>query len=181
MPNRAVAPGAEPFPAAVLAPLDAEHDIGLVLAFLNTCDAEADDDLLNDPERWRSWCVDRHLGPPTAVDAAREIRDAMRSSVMYGGTATVAVGPHWPLQVTLNAGVPVLAGRDAVGAVLTAAVHLVTTGHWERIKICPAGDCLLAFYDRSRNRSRTWCSMRVCGNREKARSWRERHTATNAS
>lgn len=187
MPNRALAPGAQSFPAPVLARLDTEHDIGLVLAFLNTCDAEAGDDLLNSPERWRSWCADRRVGAPTAADAAREIRDTMRSSVMcgktamYGKAATVPGGRRWPVEVTLNAGVPVLTGRDAVGTVLAAAVHLVTTGHWDRIKICPAEDCLWAFYDRSRNRSRTWCSMRVCGNREKARSWRERHTTTNVS
>ena len=37
----------------------------------------------------------------------------------------------------------------------------------------PAGK--VVFYDQSRNRSRAWCSMEVCGNREKARSFRVRH------
>ena len=32
-----------------------------------------------------------------------------------------------------------------------------------------------AFYDHSRNRSGTWCEMGKCGNRAKARRWRERH------
>lgn len=80
------------------------------------------------------------------------------------------------MRIELDGGAPVLAGTDALGTVLASAVHLVHTGHWDRLKICPAEDCLWAFYDRSRNRSRTWCSMRVCGNREKARGWRERHT-----
>jgi predicted RNA-binding Zn ribbon-like protein len=48
-------------------------------------------------------------------------------------------------------------------------------GTWERLKVCPAHDCLWAFYDSSRNRSGHWCSMKVCGNRAKARSYRERH------
>jgi predicted RNA-binding Zn ribbon-like protein len=34
-----------------------------------------------------------------------------------------------------------------------------------------------AFYDRSKNRSGHWCSMRVCGNRAKARQFRERRRA----
>lgn len=63
---------------------------------------------------------------------------------------------------------------DVVGAVFAACTRLVVRGDWIRLKICPADTCLWAFYDESRNRSRTWCSMRVCGNREKARGWRAR-------
>jgi predicted RNA-binding Zn ribbon-like protein len=49
-------------------------------------------------------------------------------------------------------------------------------GSWERLKVCPADDCLWAFYDRSRNRSRRWCDMEVCGNRAKVRGYRERRS-----
>ena len=38
------------------------------------------------------------------------------------------------------------------------------TGVWNRLKVCPNDDCAWAFYDESRNRSRRWCSMNVCGN-----------------
>ncbi|HEV2869799.1 MAG TPA: CGNR zinc finger domain-containing protein, partial [Actinomycetota bacterium] len=31
------------------------------------------------------------------------------------------------------------------------------------------------FYDHSTNRSGTWCTMSVCGNRRKARAYRRRH------
>ena len=47
-------------------------------------------------------------------------------------------------------------------------------GQWIRLKVCPADDCQWAFYDRSRNRSATWCDMKVCGNRHKVREYRER-------
>ena len=46
---------------------------------------------------------------------------------------------------------------------------------WPRLKACPAEDCHWAFYDHSRNRSGTWCEMGECGNRAKARRFRERH------
>jgi predicted RNA-binding Zn ribbon-like protein len=36
----------------------------------------------------------------------------------------------------------------------------------ERMKIC--GNCGWLFIDRSKNRSRAWCDMAVCGNRTKA-------------
>jgi hypothetical protein len=174
--NSAVAPGSEQAASRALTELDTEYDIGVVLAFLNTCDAETGDDLLDDPERWRRWCADRGLGTPTGTDEAREVRDTLRSSVVRGEASEALSSLTWPIRVTLQGGLPVLSGTDAVGTILAAAVHLVTHADWDRIKICPAEDCLWAFYDRSRNRSRTWCSMRVCGNREKARSWRERHT-----
>lgn len=159
--------------------LDTEQDIDLLLAFLNTTDAEARTDLLDDPAQWQQWCWEYTLQAPTDASAAREIRDTLRNSLNWGdlGSPTVAHAlAEWPVRARLDGGIPVISGDDAVGSVLVAAARVVTTGHWHRIKICPATDCLWAFYDRSRNRSRTWCSMRVCGNREKARSWRERHT-----
>ncbi|WP_030529914.1 CGNR zinc finger domain-containing protein [Prauserella rugosa] len=73
---------------------------------------------------------------------------------------------------------PHLVADTAVGAVYTAALRLAVLGTWQRVKICPADDCLWAFYDESRNRSRTWCSMSVCGNRVKARTFRQRTSAS---
>jgi predicted RNA-binding Zn ribbon-like protein len=35
----------------------------------------------------------------------------------------------------------------------------------------------VAFYDRSKNSSRTWCSMSSCGNRAKTRAYRGRRHA----
>ncbi|HXV31890.1 MAG TPA: CGNR zinc finger domain-containing protein [Sinorhizobium sp.] len=48
-----------------------------------------------------------------------------------------------------------------------SALSLVTNPDPDRLKICP--NCEWLFLDRSRNRSRTWCDMAVCGNRTKAR------------
>lgn len=60
-------------------------------------------------------------------------------------------------------------GRGANLDVATAysALGLVANPEPERLKICP--NCSWLFIDRSRNRSRTWCDMAVCGNRTKAR------------
>ncbi|KQS96649.1 MULTISPECIES: CGNR zinc finger domain-containing protein [unclassified Rhizobium] len=53
---------------------------------------------------------------------------------------------------------------DAAAA--RSALTLATSVDPERLKICP--NCQWLFLDRSRNRSRTWCDMTVCGNRMKA-------------
>ena len=37
------------------------------------------------------------------------------------------------------------------------------------VRLCKAPDCAWLFLDKSRNRSRRWCDMKVCGNRQKAR------------
>ncbi len=66
---------------------------------------------------------------------------------------------------------------DGLAAVAIARAE----DQWERPKICPADDCQWAFYDHSKNRSRNWCSMRVCGNRTKAEEYRKRKTAQPSS
>src|SRR6266699_3754411 len=64
---------------------------------------------------------------------------------------------------------------DTVLAALLAAVaESVASGTWDRLKICRNPDCRWAYYDQSRNLSRAWCSMAVCGNRAKARAFRSR-------
>lgn len=61
-----------------------------------------------------------------------------------------------------------------IGVVLRAQID----GTWERLKICAADTCRWAFYDASKNQGGHWCSMEVCGNREKNRSYRRRRAAT---
>lgn len=148
-------------------------DVDLVVDFLNTVDHDAHTDVLSDPDAWRRWLADRGLAGGSPADA-RAVRTALRAAV--GDPLEVSAEPAGvavPVTVELPpCGAPRLAAADVVGAVLAAASRLAVLGQWERVKICPADDCRWAFYDRSRNHSRTWCSMQVCGNREKARTWR---------
>ena len=54
----------------------------------------------------------------------------------------------------------------------------VAEGTWERLKACERDVCRWAFYDHSKNRSSHWCSMAVCGQREKnRRAYRRRVSA----
>ena len=64
---------------------------------------------------------------------------------------------------------------DSVLALMLAAVaESVAGGTWSRLKACKDPGCRWAYYDQSRNRSRAWCSMAACGNRAKARAFRDR-------
>jgi predicted RNA-binding Zn ribbon-like protein len=64
-------------------------------------------------------------------------------------------------------------------ATARSALRLACPPEPERLKICP--NCEWLFIDQSRNRSRTWCDMTVCGNRAKARLHYHRKTRENAS
>ena len=148
--------------------MTADADVDLVLDFLNTVDLGAGTDLLTDPAGRRDWLAARGLED---TDDAADVRTALRTAAGDTGPAPAVAAP---VTVTLGADGPRLEAGDVAGAVLAAASRLAVLGEWDRVKICPADDCRWAFYDRSRNHSRTWCSMRVCGNREKARAWRSR-------
>ena len=147
-------------------------DVDLVVDFLNTVDHDSHTDVLDDPAAWQAWLAEREL--TEGLSNVRAVRAAMRAAVgdpVAATSASVAATIELPV-----GGMPRLVAQDVVGAVLAAASRLAVLEQWERVKICPADDCRWAFYDRSRNHSRTWCSMQVCGNREKARSWRGRRS-----
>lgn len=148
-----------------------DADISLVLAFLNTVDVEAGTDVLRSDRQWHGWASENQLAADP-LDEATRARDSLRAAV--GDPESRSHPTHVKVGIALHPEGPALVPGSAVGAVLAAATRLAVLGEWDRIKICPADDCRWAFYDRSRNRSRTWCSMKVCGNREKARTFRER-------
>ena len=50
-----------------------------------------------------------------------------------------------------------------------SAAELLTSDRLRLVRQCAADDCAWLFLDESRNRSRRWCDMSVCGNRQKAR------------
>ena len=56
----------------------------------------------------------------------------------------------------------------------SAADLLISDLERRKVRQCGSGDCDWLFLDTSKNRSRQWCSMQSCGNREKARRHYER-------
>lgn len=61
-----------------------------------------------------------------------------------------------------------------LGPIVWSAAELLTSPEAKRLRLCRADDCGWLFVDVSRNRSRRWCDMSDCGNREKARRFRTR-------
>ena len=161
--------------------------VQLVLAAANTLDVESGTDAWATPEGLADW-LHEHTGAATAarIDGAQHaaavaLRDGLRRTITQQATPDFdRYAATFPLRVMVEDGTPVLAPAvdgptGGVAQVLAAAARTAIDGTWERIKICPADDCQWAFFDRSRNRSRSWCSMQVCGNRTKTRAYRARH------
>jgi predicted RNA-binding Zn ribbon-like protein len=57
-----------------------------------------------------------------------------------------------------------------LGPIALSAVGLLRDSDPARLKQCPGEHCGWVFFDMTKNRSRRWCEMSVCGNRAKAKS-----------
>ena len=57
--------------------------------------------------------------------------------------------------------------------VTRAAVDLLTSDELTKVGRCADDDCAWLFLDTTRSRTRRWCDMRSCGNRNKVRRFRE--------
>jgi predicted RNA-binding Zn ribbon-like protein len=172
-------------------------DLELVSSFVNTKEKNVtrpDSEWLDSPDALRSW-MDTHGIPPgndlgpEDMTRAIEFREAMRLLLLANNGGELDAGALRGLRDAADEGLirveihedgralarPAQQGIPALFARLLAAVaDSQCAGTWERLKACAAEDCQWAFYDSSRNRSRTWCSMEVCGNRAKTRAYRAR-------
>jgi predicted RNA-binding Zn ribbon-like protein len=180
--------------AAESSRLPAPGRLHIVEDLINTLDLEAGVDELLTPADAAGWLRERHLlGSDDELDddglrAVVEVREALRDLTRFNGGAPLpaptlaALQRHSetsPVAVRIADDgshlVPAVGGARGAIAALLGIVHDATVdGSWRRLKCCRDDSCRWAFYDHSRNRSSTWCSMAVCGNRAKARTFRRR-------
>jgi predicted RNA-binding Zn ribbon-like protein len=119
-------------------------------------------------EAFRSLLVANHDGGPAPAAALSVLNDAAQRA---GLSLSFVHAGEWTATSTA-------VGIDrAAGTLLVVAVNAMAEGNWRRLKACANDECQWAFYDRSRARSAKWCSMGVCGNRMKQRTWRIKHAA----
>ena len=61
--------------------------------------------------------------------------------------------------------------------VVRAAIDLLTGDAAARVRLCADESCAWLFLDTTRNRTRRWCVMKECGNRNKVRRFRSAERA----
>jgi predicted RNA-binding Zn ribbon-like protein len=75
---------------------------------------------------------------------------------------------------------PQLELQSMLWPIALSALELATSGEVASLKQCPGHDgrCGWLFLDRTKNRSRRWCTMQICGNAEKTRKQNTRRRQT---
>ncbi len=61
-----------------------------------------------------------------------------------------------------------------LGPIALSALTTLTQGDLSRIKQCQGEKCGWLFFDTTKNKSRRWCEMEICGNRAKQRRYSAR-------
>ncbi len=170
----------------------------LLIDFVNTLDVESAEDEIATPAGLAGWLAGRGLAPAGAPSGEADLGTAVALREGLREAMAAHHGPHdaelpddledalaaLPLRVVLTGPRPALVPLDAPGTaagglarIAASIMDSVAAGTWPRLKTCQVDDCRWAFLDTSKNRSRTWCSMKVCGNRAKTRAYRARRRA----
>lgn len=171
-----------------------EPEVDLLVEFVNTHDLEEETDSIAEPDQLSGWIAEQtgeHVGSLKEEDVARvlALRESLRALLRTHNGEQVGQKHLEPLReaaersrfrTTFSADGELeiaparsdLTGFEA--RLLLAIERLQSQDAWPRLKACTDDGCQWAFYDTTRNRSRTWCSMEECGNREKTRRYRER-------
>jgi predicted RNA-binding Zn ribbon-like protein len=174
---------------------EAPGELELVRQFVNTRDIEEGSDELDSPDALLTWfaAVDLLDDEAAAVEKdlqrALTLREGIRALLLANnGEEIEAVRIRELNRATESVRLTVRFDHDgraalrsessgvsaALGRILSIVVRAIDEGSWSRLKVCPNDACQWAFYDRSKNRSGKWCTMEVCGNRMKARAFRQR-------
>ncbi len=171
-------------------------DTELIRDFVNTRELLENVEELASPAALETWLQahellrERVAATPAELRQALKLREALRQILLANTGLEIDTHEHFEVvdEVARTARIelcfeecagdlaPAAGGMPAALGRLVIAIHrAMADGSWARLKACRATDCEWAFIDTARNHSRSWCSMSSCGNREKARQYRERH------
>ena len=140
------------------------------------------------PQRFVDWLAVNGLAVPSCTAAQLELARELRESVhlaataaavhdappasavevindcsIRGGAAAVLTSDgnrEWRLGSTTGV-------DDALGVIAEDAISILSGERDGRLALCASPTCRAAFFDTSRSRTRRWCEMNTCGNREK--------------
>ena len=114
-------------------------------------------------------------GLAVAIDGNRQPSSEVLKTIGDALAAAYANGRLVPHEGTLQW---VAGAEDDLERIIweigRAAGRLVISPRLARVRACAAGDCGWWFVDDTKNRSRRWCDMTLCGNREKLRRFRSK-------
>lgn len=179
----------------------ADFRLGTVLAtsFTGTLSERAGQPIerIPTPQRLRDWLATQGLAVDSCSAAqlvqARELREAIHAAAT--AAAAGAALPEAAVRIlnehsdqgrgaalltpegtrVWRLGKRAAGVRDALGVIAADAITIIAGERDGRLALCASPSCRAAFFDTSRSRTRRWCDMNTCGNREKKARFQAAH------
>ncbi|MFC7405381.1 CGNR zinc finger domain-containing protein [Georgenia alba] len=149
------------------------------------------------PQRLADWLAVNGLAvgscTETQLERARELREAIHAAATAAavdealpteavdvindcsrqGRAAAVLTPDRRRAWRLG---PASGVEDALSVIAADAISIIAGERDGRLALCASPTCQAAFFDTSQSRTRKWCDMNTCGNRQKkARFKANRH------
>jgi predicted RNA-binding Zn ribbon-like protein len=168
---------------------NAPGGLELVRRFVNTVELPSGPDELDSLEKARAWCLSHGLAPARDerhVELLREFRETLRDLLSANNSGSDAAAAWERLRpflasTRLSLAVDPTRGlelkpedKGPIASLLAIVYESELLGTWPRLRACRKSTCRFAYYDRTKNASRAWCSMATCGNQAKAQRRRQR-------
>ncbi|MGV9922749.1 CGNR zinc finger domain-containing protein [Nocardia rhamnosiphila] len=106
-----------------------------------------------------------------AVATAAAVREALPTSAVQiindrsiRGRAAAVLTPEGTRRWKLGSASCV---EDALGVIAADAIGIIAGERDGKLALCASPTCRAAFFDTSQSRTRKWCDMNTCGNRQK--------------
>ncbi|MFC9970294.1 CGNR zinc finger domain-containing protein [Spirillospora sp. NPDC127200] len=140
------------------------------------------------PQRLVDWLAVSGLAvdscTPAQLGLARELRESVHAAATAaalqealpaaavqiindrsaGGRAAAILTPEGKRRWRLSSGSGV---EDALSVIAADAISILAGERDGRLALCASPTCRAAFFDTSQSRTRKWCEMNTCGNRQK--------------
>ncbi|MDX3193011.1 CGNR zinc finger domain-containing protein [Streptomyces sp. MN03-5084-2B] len=140
------------------------------------------------PQRLVDWLAVSGLAVDSCTAAQLELARELRESIHAAATAA-AVGEALPAAAVEVINERSAQGRaaavltpggerrwrlgaasaveDALGVIAADAIGIISGERDGKLALCASPTCRAAFFDTSQSRTRRWCEMNTCGNRQK--------------
>ncbi|MEU3271829.1 CGNR zinc finger domain-containing protein [Saccharomonospora sp. NPDC006951] len=140
------------------------------------------------PHRLVDWLAVSDLAVDSCTNAQLELARELRESIHAAATAAALKDPLPASAIQVindrsarGRAVAVLtpdgkrrwqlssasAVEDALGVIAADAISIISGERDGKLALCASPTCQAAFFDTSQSRTRRWCDMNTCGNRQK--------------
>jgi predicted RNA-binding Zn ribbon-like protein len=150
------------------------------------------------PQRLVDWLAVNGLAvdscTPAQLDLARELRESIHDAATAAALQNAL--PAAAVQVinecsTRGRAAAVLTSdgerrwqlnsvcvEDALSVIAADAISIIAGERDGRLALCASPTCQAAFFDTSQSRTRRWCDMNTCGNRQKKARFRSKNSSS---